>query len=215
MVDESVILPRLEKSTVAVAETEWIIQRLLVLYFFKGLSSCHKIVKDRKQIVGSIEWGMRDWKEKGWISSGSLACAIADEHSWNVFEELGWHPAKRTREREAQAESKARQGERARERAGRNEAQAERGIELWWSRPTAYRSPSSGILLWYWTSRPVWPVPLPPGTLHAPGQQPTPWLSPAGSMSSSNITKRWVRTESVAFFYFNWDFSVFSVRSGV
>lgn len=80
-------------------ETKWIIQRLLVLYFFRGFSSCHKTVKDRKQIVGSIEWGMRDWKEKGWISSGSLACVIVDEHSWNVFEELGWHPAKRMRER--------------------------------------------------------------------------------------------------------------------
>lgn len=81
------------------AETQWVIQRLLVLYFFRGLSSCPTTVKDIKQIVGSIEWGMRDWKEKGWISSGSLACVIADEHSWNVFEELGWHPAKRMGER--------------------------------------------------------------------------------------------------------------------
>lgn len=36
--------------------TKWIIQRLLALYFLRGLSSCHKTIKDRKQIVGRIEW---------------------------------------------------------------------------------------------------------------------------------------------------------------
>ncbi len=107
--------------------TKWIIQRLLALYFLRGLSSCHKTIKDRKQIVGRIESGTRDWKERDCISSGSLACAIADEHSWSLFEELGWHPANTTREREAQAESKARERERewGREQDGKKHKQTE------------------------------------------------------------------------------------------
>lgn len=192
------------------SETEWFIQRLLVLYCFRGLSSCHNTVKDRKQIVGSTEWGMRDWKEKGWISSGSLACAIADEHSWNVFEELGWHPAKRLRERG----TSRKQSERGRE--SEVESRTERSTSR--QRDWALVKQTDHIqisILWHFALLPSDLYRCPPGTLHAPGQQPTPWLSPAGSTSSSNITRRWVRTESVAFFYSNSDFSSFSVRSGV
>ncbi len=127
----------------------------------------------------------------------------------------------RERERERGTSRKQRERERKRERERVSEVESRtetstsrQRIELWWSRPTAFRSPSSGILHRHRTSRPVWPVSLPLGTLHAPGQQPTPWLSPAGSLSSSNITRRWVST--VAFFCFSSNLSSsFTLWSGV
>lgn len=182
-----------------------------LIFFFRGLSSCHRTLKDRKQIVGSIERGMRDWRERGWISSGSLACAIADEHSWNVFEELGWHPAKRMRERG----TSRKQSERGRE------SEAESGAERSTSRlrDWALVKQTDRIqisILWHFALIPD----LSPRLTCTAALRHTTRSGPKADtmIKSSWFYVKFKYNEKVSLysaFYYFFDFSSFSLRSGV
>lgn len=120
---------RLKESTVAEygsKVTEWIIQRLLVLYFFSGLSSCHKTLKDRKQIVGSIKQGMkrlkRDRLDILWLSG---MC----HRRWTQLKRI-WRAGltscqENERERHKQKAKRERERERGRERDRKKHKQTE------------------------------------------------------------------------------------------